>query len=507
MAVGIQLGARYELIGGPREASRLRTNYANNPSFELNTTPWSITGGSGVQTLTRATNDGYGAAQPSSGQVNGNYAAAGAIDLNYAYGSAVANGMPVSPGQIAFGRMAAKVVSLSAGTATDIHGYMRWWNSGGALVSNSFFTGRANPTIGTWYELTGAFIAPASAAYATITIGVSGSTAAAVVFRVDQALLIGVNSISDSPDYFDGDTPGYYWIGTPHASMSAQDGTRAVLNDDTDPDFVGNVNGDGGITGLDSAEIREVADDNINEDGAIHGEFYQGRRPITVSAQVGGNTTPAVRNARGQRLLAAARALRVAGVSHRPGVIRWAPSGYPEMFARYRAQQPARESGQWVKEIALSLVAADPRIYAVAPQHLEMSPAGSATAGRTYDRSYDVNYDWAPQRAVALPVNSGDGDAPVVLTFYGPMDTMAAQNVTTGEEVSINGSLSSSDVLVVDTKAKTAILNGTTNAFDRVQLDRTRWWGLAPGANDVRLLANTFSGSAKLAVDWRDAWA
>lgn len=81
----------------------------------------------------------------------------------------------------------------------------------------------------------------------------------------------------------------------------------ATFNDPLDPDFVGMLEE---VTGLDGAEIRESAEDLVQADGGVHGDFYYGRRPIVISGRSYGHTTVAQRNARLDKLKRAANAMR-----------------------------------------------------------------------------------------------------------------------------------------------------------------------------------------------------
>lgn len=61
------------------------------------------------------------------------------------------------------------------------------------------------------------------------------------------------------------------------------DGVRVVFNDPADADYVGVLTN---ISGLDSPDLRESADDLIGDDGGIHGNFYHGRRPIVLEGMI-----------------------------------------------------------------------------------------------------------------------------------------------------------------------------------------------------------------------------
>lgn len=73
------------------------------------------------------------------------------------------------------------------------------------------------------------------------------------------------------------------------------DGTRAIFNDPTDPSYVGMLTE---VTGLDSPEVRESAQDIVEGDGGVHGSFYFSRRPITMTTRVFGHASLAERAAR-----------------------------------------------------------------------------------------------------------------------------------------------------------------------------------------------------------------
>jgi hypothetical protein len=69
------------------------------------------------------------------------------------------------------------------------------------------------------------------------------------------------------------------------------DGVRVVFNDPQDADYVGMLTN---ISGLDSPDVREAADDLIGDDGGVHGNFYYGRRPIVLEGQIDNRPNPAV---------------------------------------------------------------------------------------------------------------------------------------------------------------------------------------------------------------------
>lgn len=70
---------------------------------------------------------------------------------------------------------------------------------------------------------------------------------------------------------------------------------RAVFNDPFDPNYAGMLTE---VSGLDSPEIRESAEDLVEGDGGVHGNFYFGRRPITINGRIFGHATARERDQR-----------------------------------------------------------------------------------------------------------------------------------------------------------------------------------------------------------------
>ena len=147
----------------------------------------------------------------------------------------------------------------------------------------------------------------------------------------------------------------YYPISTEAGAiytLTGPDGSVAVFNDPSSPDYVGMLTE---VTGLDSAEVRESASDLTEADGGAHGAFYFGRRPIVMTGRVFGHASLAARDLRLDRARRASLALRGDAVlTWKPSD--WASRSYLELFTTVRRQQPFRESGGWVKEFQIALV-------------------------------------------------------------------------------------------------------------------------------------------------------
>lgn len=156
--------------------------------------------------------------------------------------------------------------------------------------------------------------------------------------------------------------------------LTGPDGTRCVFNDTTDVDYVGAITE---ITGLDSPEVRENGENLTGFDGGIHGDFFFGRRPITISGTIYNVVSNEDRNKKITKMLQASAALRD------DATLEWTPEGGEASFIKIRRQQPVRVTGGWVKDFQLAFIAADPRIYSTKVESTTVAVAPSENVRAT----------------------------------------------------------------------------------------------------------------------------
>lgn len=142
-------------------------------------------------------------------------------------------------------------------------------------------------------------------------------------------------------------------VGIPYV-LTGPRGHRVCFNDSTDPDFIGRIEE---ITGLDGPDTRESAENIVEGDGGRHGDFYHGRRPITISGQLDADTFGLTQNQRVTKLLAATNAMR------QDAVLSWTPTGGIPMSLRLRRQNSPRIAGGRVKSFLVSMVCSDAEIF------------------------------------------------------------------------------------------------------------------------------------------------
>lgn len=280
-------------------------------------------------------------------------------------------------------------------------------------------------------------------------------------------------------------------------TLTAPNGATAVFNDTTDPNYVGMIRD---VTGFDSPDVRESADDLVQQDGGIHGDFFYGRRPITLSGTILNPLSASERNQRIDRLSAASNALRG------DALLTWTPTGGDMRMMVVRRNQPLRVTGAWQKDFQLALVAADPRIYSYAVHSTGVSAGAPSSAGRGYNKSFPIVYGPAAPSGQLVVSNAGDAETFPLLRITGPGTNPTLINLTTGQQLAIVYTLAASEYLVVDMLNRTVLLNGSANRYGAVDFVNSEWFPIIPGDNDLRIGFSSFSTGAALQVDWRDAW-
>jgi Phage tail protein len=265
-------------------------------------------------------------------------------------------------------------------------------------------------------------------------------------------------------------------FGVPYALVGS-DGSRAVFNEPSDPDYVGWLSN---ISGFDSPEVRESADDLIGDDGGVHGTFFYGRRPVVLEGYIESRPTNADRNIRMTRLQRASNAMR------QDSTLRWAPEGGTEQILYVRRQQPLRITGGYLKQFQLALVSADPRIYGAEIKEQRFLP-------NVHDGTIN---------------NKGTMRTPPTITIYGPATAIEVHNHTTGEYIVLASgyALTGAQSLVIDVASRTVTREDGSNQFSQVQFASTAWWEAVPGLNTIAFHATGTTGATSMIVRWQDAW-
>lgn len=151
----------------------------------------------------------------------------------------------------------------------------------------------------------------------------------------------------------------------------------------------------------------------------------------------------------------------------------------------------------------IEAVAPDPRFYT---QTLTSVSTGETTSvgGVTLPTTLPIDFSNVVGTPKLQLENNGTEETPAVFTIHGPGTTFTIQNVTTGEVLQLNTTLSVSDTVVIDILNRTALLNGTTNIFGLISGD---WWLVPLGESELHFTAQTGSGeTTQVTVAYREAY-
>lgn len=179
--------------------------------------------------------------------------------------------------------------------------------------------------------------------------------------------------------------------------------------------------------------------------------------------------------------------------------------GIVRINARARRLALPQTSVYWQQaaEAVIELFATDPRIYSDTLNTVTLTRETSV-AGHIWPQTWPMNWGGAVASGSTIVTNTGTFPAEMVLRFGGPVSDPGVENVTTGATLTFGIGLAAGEYLLVDTDARSVLLNGTASRYSTLLAGST-WPNLALGDNDIRFTAATAT-DAPLTITWRSAW-
>jgi len=153
--------------------------------------------------------------------------------------------------------------------------------------------------------------------------------------------------------------------------------------------------------------------------------------------------------------------------------------------------------------VSILFEAGDPRIYS----NVISSAATSVAAqdgGLEFPLVEPVTFGGVNESGELNITNSGTFATHAVFRIDGPCTSPRLENVSTGDVLELDISLSLTDFILVDTNERQILLNGAASRYSRLSAD-SKWFDIAPGLNTVKYRASTSTGSA-CSVTWRSAY-
>lgn len=144
--------------------------------------------------------------------------------------------------------------------------------------------------------------------------------------------------------------------------------------------------------------------------------------------------------------------------------------------------------------------ATDPLLYSVEATQTVGWPAGSE--GHTFPHTFPLVFGAAGETGVVSVSNPGTMPAPWSATIDGPWVNPTVTLLGHGDTIEVTISLGTGDQLVLDSRDRSIILNGTASRASAIRAG-SRWFDLPVGSSEVRFGGASGSGQASLA--WRGA--
>lgn len=235
------------------------------------------------------------------------------------------------------------------------------------------------------------------------------------------------------------------------------------------------------ISGLDMPEIDFTTTGVGNKHGASTSGLYFKERVIAVTGRINGtyDTMPVLRDALKAAFFPTAVdvpfTFRLPGYSSANLFINVKPQNLRGDFSGYLPTV-----GLW--EWTATMIAADPRIYAVTGGTVNPSLAGG----------------------VSSATNAGNFPAPTTIVFTGPLTNPQITNSTTGKTFKLLTSLTSGQVMTIKSIDTTVYLGSSTSKYSTVDPSNKTFIELAPGSNSLSFSASAGTGTAS--VSWRSTW-
>lgn len=153
-----------------------------------------------------------------------------------------------------------------------------------------------------------------------------------------------------------------------------------------------------------------------------------------------------------------------------------------------------------------TLLCEDPLKYSLATTTVSGGIAGTLAGGHTFPVTFPHTFDsGAGGGDASLGVdNQGSADSPALvatLTGYLGKGAWRLANDTTGEFISFDTAVQTTDELVIDFRAQTALLNGYPISANYLG----SYWKLIPGPNTIRLYAE-YDASSTVTLEYSSAW-
>ncbi|MEH0445420.1 hypothetical protein QA811_17610 [Streptomyces sp. B21-102] len=252
------------------------------------------------------------------------------------------------------------------------------------------------------------------------------------------------------------------------------------------------------LEGWDSPETRAEFTDREGDHGAWASPVYLGSRPITLAGTIDAPSQAALETAMEQ--------LRVAAGLTDTLLTVW--QTVPKQCLVRRSGKPLLQYITDTKALfSVMVTAEDPRRYSTVQQS-GTTGLPVTTGGLLFPAVAPFVFSASGATGTIAAANEGSFETRPVLTVAGPVVApllSALYADGTVRQLTYSQTLQSGEQLVIDTDARTVLLNGVSR---RRFLTVAQGWPTIPAASSVtfQFQSSTYSATATLTAAWRSAW-
>ena len=259
------------------------------------------------------------------------------------------------------------------------------------------------------------------------------------------------------------------------------------------------------VDGLESLPDLRVQDDNRGfNDGMFTGrDFYSGRTLLFMLNIFAGNGNSAQQNF--NLLQNALNPVQQLTTSN--GLLQWqlgATDSVQRLTARVRSRKAIIDPEYTFGFIRaqITFFAPDPKYYDDTATTITLNPL-TAAGGRTFNKSFSYNYGAAIPNLFTV-TNNGWATTNPSITVVGPVTNPTITNTTTGQFLTVNVTLGSSDSLVFDLENKNITLNGSSAR--NLLATGSQWFGAPSGSTQFSFTGVSGSSGTTATIVYRNAY-
>lgn len=158
--------------------------------------------------------------------------------------------------------------------------------------------------------------------------------------------------------------------------------------------------------------------------------------------------------------------------------------------------------------VTLQFECSDPRKYDLGEHAVFISMPSDTDDGLDYPLVYPLDYGVAMLQSDLIINNLGNAPTSMILNFSGPATNPTLVNTTTGKQLGFNIVLTGSDVLTVNTRTGTVLLNGSADRLYTRDITSSPILSfyLKPGENEMHVFADEWDAGSGVEIVYRDAY-